>query len=101
MKKLMFLGLILIAFSATVSAQQASGESIRRHRMEEGYRSGKLTPGEMQRLHKDHTRYKMEKRRDFRDGKISRSERHRLHRMNRHQKHELHRYRHNRHHRSF
>ncbi len=100
MKKLMFLGLILTLFSAAVSAQQASGESIRRQRMEEGYRSGELTRHEMRRLHKDHTRYQMEKRRDFRDGRISRHERHRLHRMHRHENRELHRFRHNHHHRA-
>jgi hypothetical protein len=98
MKKIIFAGLILTLFSAAVSAQQASGENIRRHRIEEGYRSGELTRPEMRRLHKDHTRYQMEKRRDFRDGKISRRERHHLHRMHRNENREFHRYRHNRHH---
>jgi hypothetical protein len=99
MKKIMFLGLILTLLSAVVSAQQTSGERVRRHRIEEGYRSGELTRPEMRRLHRDHKRYQMEKRRDFHDGKISRRERHRLHRIHRHENRELHRYRHNRHHR--
>ena len=99
MKKLIFLGLILTLFSAAVSAQQSSGERIHRHRVEEGYHNGELTRPEMRRLHRDHIRYKMEKRRAFHDGKISRRERHRLHRMHRHENRELYRYRHNRHHR--
>jgi hypothetical protein len=99
MKKLMFLGLVLTLFSVAVSAQQASGENTRRHRTEEGYRSGELTRPELHRLHNDHQRYKMEKRRSFRDGRVSRGERHRLHRMHRHQQRELHRFRHNHHHR--
>ncbi|MES1216700.1 MAG: hypothetical protein ABUT20_14390 [Bacteroidota bacterium] len=96
----MFLGLILTLFSVAASAQQASGESIRRHRIEEGYRNGELTRPEMRRLHRDHNRYKMEKRRDYRDGRISRHERRHLHRMHRHERRELHRYRHNHHYRA-
>ena len=99
MKKLMVLGLVLTLFSVAVSAQQASGENVRRHRIENGVRSGELNKHEMRRLHRDHRSYKMEKRRAFHDGKISRHERHRLHRMKRHQSHELYRYKHNRHHR--
>jgi hypothetical protein len=100
MKKLMFLGLILTLLSAAASAQQASGESFRRHRTEQGYRNGELTRPEMRRLHRDHSRFQMERRRDFRDGKISRRERHHLHRMHRHENRELYRYKHNHHRRS-
>lgn len=100
MKKLMFLGLVLTLFSAAVSAQQASGENFRRDRNEESYRDGKLTRPEMRRLHRDHSRYRMEKRKDFRHGKITRSERHRLHRMHRHENRKIHRHRHHRHHRA-
>lgn len=99
MKKLVFLGLILTLFSAAVSAQQASDESYRHHRTEEGYRRGELSRPEMYRLHRDHQRIQMERRRAYRDGRFSRFERHRMHRMHRHERREFHRFRHNRHHR--
>jgi len=99
MKKLMFLGLILTLFSAAVSAQQASSDESFRHHRTEGYRHGELTRPEMRRIHRDHQRIKMERRRDYRDGRINRFERHRLHRMHRHERRQVHRFRHNRHHR--
>ena len=89
MKKLMFLGLILTLFSVAVSAQQASDESYRHHRTEEGYRKGESGRPEMRR---------MEARRDFHEGRRNRFEHRRHHRMHRYERRH---FRHNRHHRIY
>lgn len=101
MKKLLFFGLILTLFSFTSSAQNASGERFRHRKTEEAYRNGELTRPELRRLHRNHHRLQMEKRRAYRDGKISRRERHRLHRMNRHEHREVHHFKNNHHRRRF
>ena len=87
MKKLMFLGLVLTLFSVAVSAQQASGESYRHHRTEQGYGKREAGRPDMRRGHN-------ERRREFRHER-NRFERHRIHRMHRHERRH---YRHHRHH---
>ncbi|HEU4576256.1 MAG TPA: hypothetical protein VFS36_14740 [Chitinophagaceae bacterium] len=99
MKKVLFLGVILSLATLAASAQQDSGERIRRHRVAEGYRSGELTRPEMRQLRKNETHYKMEKNQALRDGKISRREHRHLKHMKRHDRRQLYFYKHNRRHR--
>ncbi|MBS1610953.1 MAG: hypothetical protein JSS70_19800 [Bacteroidetes bacterium] len=101
MKKLLFAGLVLTLVSFAASAQQVSGENYRHRKVEEAYRNGELTRPEMRRLHKDHQRLQMERKRDFRDGRFSRRERRHIRRMERHERREFRHFKHNHHHRHF
>jgi len=91
MKKLLVFGIIFTFISAAASAQQASGENYRRHRMEESYRNGEFN-------RHDTRRFEREKRRSYHDGRFSRRERHRMHRMYRHERRHFHHSRHHRYH---
>lgn len=97
MKRILMFGLVLALFTTAASAQQASGERSRHHRITEGYRSGELTRGEMRRLHHEKKFYKHEKRRAYRDGRISPRERRHLAKMKRHDSRNVYRYKHNHH----
>ncbi|HVZ55933.1 MAG TPA: hypothetical protein VG870_04690 [Chitinophagaceae bacterium] len=95
MKKVLVLGMMLSLATLAVNAQQDGGDRIRHHRIAEGYRSGELTRPEMRQLHRNETRYRMEKRKDLRDGHIGPRERHRLNRMKRHDNRQIYRFKHN------
>jgi hypothetical protein len=94
MKKILVLSAILALFIASASAQ-GPGDRIRHHRIEQGFNNGQLTRPEKFRLQKNQFRYKVEKRRAFRDGRVSPMEKRRLSKMKRHNHREMFRYRHN------
>lgn len=99
MKKILFLGFILIlVFSVSASAQVTDGKRNLHQRETQSYRHGDMNRYESRRSHNDEFRYKMARRRAYHDGRISRHERRHLDRMRRHGRHEFHRFRHNRFH---
>jgi hypothetical protein len=99
MKKILFLGFILtLIFSVSASAQIADGNKYRHDRETRSYNHGDLNRSEAKRLHQDNFRYRMARRKAYRDGRLSRYERRHLNKMRRHERSELHRYRHNRRH---
>jgi hypothetical protein len=95
MKKFLFLGSFLVLLSVAVSAQQASGDRFRRHRIENGVNNRRLSRSERLELRKDEFRYKTSQRRARRDGRITPFERRRLHKMRNRGRRDLFRYRHN------
>ena len=98
MKKILFLGFILtLIFSVSASAQIADGNKYR-DRETRTYNHGDMNRYESKDLHRDNYRYKMARRKAYRDGRLSRHERRHMDKMRRHERHEFHRYRHNRHH---
>lgn len=99
MKKFIILGLILLVLSAAASAQIASGDNFRRHRVERNFDHRQLTRPERFQLRRDHLRYERTRRHALRDGRIGPLERRRLHHIRRHNRHEVYRFRHNRFHR--
>lgn len=88
MKKLLLFGIIFTLITAAASAQQASGENFRHHRMEESYRNGESNRHDMR-------RFEREKRRSFHDRRFNRRERHRMYR---HERRHFRHFRHHRHH---
>jgi len=95
MKKIFFLGLILVLFSVAASAQQTNGRHFRHQREMRSFHRGEVNRFESRRLHHDELQYKMARRRAYRDGSFNRFERRRLGKMRRHERHELYRFRHN------
>jgi hypothetical protein len=99
MKKILFLGFILtLIFSISASAQIADGNKYRHDRETRSYNDGDRNRSEVKRFHQDNFRYKMARRKAYRDGRLSRHERRHLEKMRRHERCDLHRYRHNEHH---
>ena len=97
MKKILFFGLILtLVFSVSASAQIADGRHFRHHREMQSFRHGELNRYELKRLHQNEFRYRMARRRAYRDDLVTPFERRRLHQMRRHDRHESYRFRHNR-----
>ena len=101
MKRILLFGLVLTLFTTVASAQQASGEKFRRHRIAEGYQSGELNRHEMRKLHREKKFYNYEKRKAFRDGRISPRERRHLAELKRYDSRQVYRYKHNHHRRHF
>lgn len=98
MKKILFLGFILtLIFSVSASAQIADGNKYS-NRETRSYNHENVNRYEAKRLHQDNFRYKMARKRAYRDGRLSRHERKHLNKMRKHERRELHRYRHNGHH---
>ena len=97
MKKILFLGLILtLVFTVSASAQVTDGKRYQQQRETRSFQHGDANRYESRRLHRDDFRYKMARRRAYRDGRISSYERRHLNRMRRHERNEFHRFRHNR-----
>ena len=92
MKKFLFLGLILVGLTAAASAQQASGDNFRRHRITNGSNNDRLGRHEGYRMHKE-MRQRME-RRDRGNRFNRRFENKRFHNMRRHRNREMFRGRH-------
>ena len=90
MKKLLLFGIIFTLITAAASAQQASGENVRRHQKEQSYRNGEFNRNDM--------RFEREKRRGYHDGRFSRRERHRLQRMHRYERRHFRQFRNHRYH---
>jgi hypothetical protein len=96
MKKLFVLGLVFVLTTLSVSAQShRATERFRRHRVEQGVRSGQINRFEMRHLRHDQRRLNLAKRRARRDGTVTRFERRRLFAMKRDERHDIFRFRHN------
>lgn len=95
MKKILFLGLILILFAAAASAQVTDRNRYRHQREIQSRHRGELNRPELRRLHQDRVRYKIARRKAHRDGIVTPFERRRLHNIRKHNRHELYRFRHN------
>jgi hypothetical protein len=95
MKKILFFGFILtLVFTVSASAQVADGK---RHHEQREMRSFNDRDGnryESRHFHNDEFRYKMARRRAYRDGRISNYERRHLNKMRRHELREHRRFRH-------
>ena len=94
MKKLFVLGVILTLLAVSATAQRG-GDRVRHQRIERGVDNGQLTRPERFRLQKNERRYRIEKRRVFRDGRQTPRERRRLNTMRRHESREIFRLKHN------
>lgn len=94
MKKLFVLGVILTLLAASASAQRGVDRTSHQ-RIERGVDNGKLTRPERFRLQKTERRYRIEKRRVFRDGRQTPRERRRLNKVRRHERREIFRLKHN------
>ncbi len=97
MKKILLFTLVLTLISAASFAQQASGSSIRRHSVRQGYNKGDITRPERHELRKDAVKYRAVKHHARKDGKVTPRERKRLHKMRKHTRHDAFRFKHNRH----
>ena len=87
MKKILFLGLILtLVFTVSASAQVTDGKRYQPQRETRSFQHGDLNRYESRRLHHDEFRYKMARRRAYRDGRISPYERRHLNKMRRHER---------------
>ena len=75
---------LCVLFIAFLGMSQAQTKFNQRHRIQEGWRSGELTPREMRYLGMEQKRFHHEKRRMLRDGKLDRCEKRKLHRMKKH-----------------
>jgi Ni/Co efflux regulator RcnB len=95
MKKIFFLGLILMLFAAAATAQQTRGNRLRHQREFRSLHRTELSHHELKRLHRDEARFKLARKKAFRDGMITPSERRQLRRLKEYQRHELYRSRHN------
>jgi hypothetical protein len=94
MKKIFFLSVAFALFAISASAQKGR-EVVRKHRIERSFKTGQLTRGEKFRLHRNETRYRIEKRRTLRDGRVTPMEKRRLHKMRTHDRRQMLRYKHN------
>ena len=89
MKKIIFLGLVLVLLSAMASAQQGSRDHFRRHRI------AQINRPERFQLRKEQFRYKVAQHNAHRDGFVSPMEHRRLCKMRRHDRREVFLFRHN------
>ena len=95
MKKIIFLGLVLVLLSAMASAQQGSRDHFRRHRIAQGFSNAQINRPERFQLRKEQFRYKVAQRNAHRDGFVSPMEHRKLCKMRRHDRREVFLFRHN------
>jgi len=99
MKKILFLGFILtLFFTVSASAQVTDGKRNPYQHEMQSFHNRDGNRYESRRFHHDESRYKMARRRAYRDGKMSNYERRHLDKMRRHERHEHRRFRHHRFH---
>jgi len=95
MKKIVAIGLCLVVFAVSASAQQA-GNRIRKERSEQGSNRGHINRAERTHLKKDMARTHVARKHANRDGRVNPMERKRIHKMRKHNRHDAFRFKHNR-----
>jgi len=97
MKQLFILTLILALFAAAANAQQTHTNRLQQQRKFQSFQRSELNRPEARRLHRNEIRYKMARKKAYRDGIITRGERRQLRNLREYQRRELSRRRHNSH----
>lgn len=98
MKQILLLGLILTLFAAAATAQEHRTNRLRQQRKFQSFQRSESNRAEFRRLHRNEVRYKLARKKAYRDGIITHAERRQLRKLREYQRRELHRHRHNRRH---